>query len=351
MEEGRDRTQPAKTFVSRFRVGEAHFTVDLQNELRLFPADVILCLDPVPNFSLPAFAGLALTEVKDGPLTRITGGRCTLLYTIDPDTEIDTNMLRYWFGQIKDFGLRRVLVTEPYRQEQTQLFVSNLVDAGLDFLGKVDKSEVIFTTFTSGLYEHAFSILARQQRPAYEEGNGIIDDDDLLRRLYNTLQCHFCAHMHPNVSFTSCCKRLKCKDCVTRSPTLCQQCRLPCSHAPAPMCSKIVRDTLVTCVCSKQFTWSEFDTHMDRCESIMGKCPICACELPRSKLLKHASDKHEDWLLDNFSMTIGVKEFTILQKMNEPVLPPRPQNWKCACGNMNQPHVQACINCQLMKPL
>lgn len=351
MEEGKEKTQPAKTFVSRFRVGESHFTVDLQNELRLFPADVILCLDPVPNLTLPVYSGLSLTEVKKGPLTRITGGRCPLLYTVDEGSDIDANMLRYWLTEIKDFGLRRVLVTEPSRQEQSQMFVSTLVDAGLDFLGKVDKAEIVFTTFTSGLYEHAFSILARQKRQAYDEGNAIIDDDDLLRRLYSTLQCSFCSSIHPSLCLTDCCKHLKCQICVSRYPNHCQNCNRACGHSPAPLCSKIVENTIVTCACKSHFSWNEFEIHAIQCEKITSSCTLCSLVVPRAKLLDHFVEKHEDWVMEKYSQTVSVKELTILQQMHELQAPPRPQNWKCSCGNVNPPSVPNCFNCQLPKPL
>ena len=351
MEEGKEKVQPAKTFVSRFRVGESHFTVDLQNELRLFPADVILCLDPVPDLTLPVYSGLALTEVKKGPLTRITGGRCPLLYTVAEGSDIDANMLRYWLSEIKEFGLRRVLVTEPSRLEQGQMFVSTLVDAGLDFLGKVDKAEVVFTTFTSGLYEHAFSILARQKRQAYDEGNGIIDDDDLLRRLYCTLQCNIGSSISPVLYLTDCCKHLKCQTCVSRSPNHCLGCNRACIHSPAPLCSKIVENSSVTCACKSQFSWKDFRNHTILCDKITNSCNICSVVVPRAKMFDHFMEKHEDWVLEKYSETVSVKEFTILQQMHEREAPQRPHNWKCLCGNVNPPNVPMCFNCQQPKPL
>lgn len=352
MEEG----HPSKTYVSTFRVGDSHFTVDLQNPLGLYTADVILCLDPNPDFSQPIYSGLTGTEERDGPLRRIEGGHCALIYTVEPEIEMDTQMIIYWFSQLADYGFRRVIVTEPkslIKLDQPQLFISMLLEAGTGFLKNTPKSEVIYTTYRNDLYEHAFGMLVRQKNLTFDEGNsGIIDDEDLLRRLYASLQCFRCGKMHPKLYFSDCCKVLQCQNCQKYFAAACPKCRNACNFMEAILCSKVLQDTQVTCRCGTSMLWKNFDQHAFNCDAITVTCSQCRQAFSRLQLLPHIMKSHEMWLLENYASPIGVKELTALQRMQERVVVQEVQEvprWECDCGNVNAMQGR-CVKCGAPQP-
>ena len=167
-----------KTYVSRFRVKSSHFTVDLNTPLCEFPGDVILCLDAQTELGTGLYAGVELDGESDEQFAALKGEFCPLILTVGDVGDIDANILKYWFAQIAENQLRRVLITEPKSLSQPQLFISNLIEAGVGFLLSVPRAEIVYTTRNNALYEHAFNILVRQRRTTFDEGSGIVDDDE-----------------------------------------------------------------------------------------------------------------------------------------------------------------------------
>lgn len=324
-----------------FRVGTSHFILDLNAPLASFWSDVVVCFGPAPVQFTGLFAGLQYSGRDVGVLKGLQG-KCKFLLCADAD---DAGLEVVFQVQLRDLGVRKVTLTEPVVPPKSQPFVSAFVQTALDFLNFAKYSQVVFSTDDKALYEQIFNVLSAQGKPAYEEGNGVVNDEVLLRTLVSSLSCKFCNRLSYSAKVTQCCRRLLCENCAKEGRPCCQ---VPPSLLLATCSHKLLSTVQLQCECGKQVVWQDSEHHSLRCPATGAVCPLCRLHFSRSDYLLHLTQVHPNDLLASNASVSSSKETLLYQQNISP--PSVSTTWSCPnCSNINLSSQATCLRCHFSR--
>ena len=330
----------AKTYQCSFRVGTSHFILDLHAPLASFWSDVVVCFGPAPEQFTGLLAGLQYSGKDVGALKGLQGKCKFLLCTTDTD---DAGLEIVFQVQLRDLRMRKVALTEPSNSPKSQPFVSAFMQTALDFLNFAKYSEVVFSTDDKRLYEQVFNVLSAQGKPAFEEGNGMVNDEALLRSLVRSLRCKSCYRLSYSAKVTQCCHQLLCQSCAKDGRPCCQ---VPPSLLFASCSRKLLASVQLECECRKQVIWQDSEQHLLRCPVAGAVCPLCQLHLSRTDYLLHLTRVHPNELLASNASVSSSKE-TLLYQQNYIPSTPAASPWSCPnCSNFNASSQVTCLRCR-----
>lgn len=325
----------AKTYQCSFRVGTSHFILDLYAPLASFWSDVVVCFEPAPEQFTGLYAGLQYSGRDVGVLKGLQG-KCKFLLCAEAN---DAGLEVVFQVTLRDLGVRKVTLTEPAFSPKALPFVSAFMQTALDFLKFAKCSEVVFSTGDKGLYEQVFNVLSAQGKPAFEEGNGIANDEALLRTLVRSLSCKLCTRLSYSAKVTQCCRRLLCENCAKEGRPCCQ---VPPSLLHASCTRKLLSSVQLQCECGQPVTWQDCESHSLRCPVAGAVCPLCHLHFSRSDYLLHLTRLHPNDLLASHASVSSSKE-TLLYQRN---IPSATSTWSCPnCSNFNLFSQATCLRC------
>ena len=330
-----------KTYQCAFRIGTSRFILDLQAPLASFWSDVVVCFEPAPQQFTGLYTGLQYGGRDVGELKGLQG-KSKFLLCAGAD---ETGLSMLFQVNLREMRVRKVAMAEPAQLANSQNFASMIIQLSVDFLNFAKYSEVVFTADNKLLYEHLFNVLSAQGKPTFEEGNGIVNDEVLLRVLVRQLRCKSCSRLSNSAKVTQCCHRLLCESCGKEGRPCCG---VPPSLLPAPCSNKLLSPVQLLCNCGASIVWKESERHSRRCSASGAVCPICQTSFNNVDYLRHLVEAHPNELLGSYASASSPKD-TLLYQQNytQPSVAYQSDTWSCqACTNFNPASQATCLRCR-----